>query len=102
MIRVTVKTCGATVTVDGETAKDAIREAAFFQSLPEECPVCSSGLRFDYRVAQEYKYFELLCERGHKHQLGQHRDGEGLFYNAQKPWQEFDPDLREWVEARGE
>ena len=26
---------------------------------------------------------------------------EGLLTTVSKPWQQFDPDLREWVEAKG-
>jgi hypothetical protein len=78
------------IEVSAETAKQAIKESAFFQSLPSTCPVCDSLLKFTHRTPQDFEFFGLECtgEDHHSINFGQNKDGQGLYYKYDK-WQSF-------------
>lgn len=59
-------TPNVTAEVEG-TIEEVLREAAFFQSIPHECPICQSALRLTYRTPKNrggvtLNYFGLLCD----------------------------------------
>jgi len=85
------------VAVEGDDAREILKELAFWQSLPTACPVCGAGTRLVYErvtskkqnsYGKEFDYYRLRClgEPRHEVTLGVYQDGGGLFYPESKPW----------------
>ncbi len=84
------------VKVSAESTETAIEEAAFWSSLPPQCPVCGSGLGFRHRAGRgklppfkAYDYKELVClgvPTSHYVQLHKKMDQSGLYYIPEDPW----------------
>jgi hypothetical protein len=79
------------IEVSAETAKQAIKESAFFQSLPSTCPVCDSLLKFTHRTPQDFEFFGLECtgEDHHSTNFGQNKNGKDLFYKYSDKWTSY-------------
>lgn len=75
----------------GDTAKEAIEQIAFFQTLPGECPVCQSPVKFTYRTPQSYTYYGLECAGPDHHAVnfGQSKDEKTLYYKHAEAWTSF-------------
>jgi hypothetical protein len=71
-----------TVTLEAPSPKELIQQLSFYSQLPQECPVCGSGLAFSYREAQGYKFWSLVCSGKPQHEatFGQYKADGGLFY----------------------
>lgn len=85
-----------TIEVTGESAQDIFREGAFFNDLPNTCPVCGADLRLQYRSPQGYEYYEVVCKgekKIHKAKTGEHKEnlGRGLYYARASAWEELVP-----------
>lgn len=90
MVKMTITVPGeGLVEIEATDTKAVIEEASFWQSLPRECPVCRSELRFFHFTPQKYVYYGLVCkgETPHKVNFGQHMDGGSLFYDKNKTWE---------------
>lgn len=72
-----------TFEIEVTTGKQAFEVVAAVQELFEEpaCGLCKSALiRCDVREFDNNKYFKLVCNAcGGQIDLGQHKDGKGLF-----------------------
>jgi hypothetical protein len=73
-----------TVTLEAPSPKELIQQLSFYSQLPQECPICSSGLAFSYRETQGYKFWSLVCsgEPQHESVFDQYKADGGLFYKA--------------------
>lgn len=78
-----------TVEISAETSQDVIRAAAFWQSIPIECPECKSPLVFDYQTPKTFKYYKLKCTgpTAHTTNLSERSDQSGMYYDNRKAWQ---------------
>lgn len=81
------------VELDGNDPRDIWPAAAFWFSLPTECPVCHSPLTFEYTTPKTFKYYKLKCQGPTPHcvNLGQRQDGGSLYYDRSKTWEVFQP-----------
>jgi hypothetical protein len=79
------------IEIDGQDAREIWPIAAFWQSLPTQCPVCRSTLSIEYRTPQSYKYYILKCSGtpAHSVNLGQRTDTNQLYFDRSKPWELF-------------
>lgn len=79
---------GATVEITGETAQKIIQQAAFWQAIPRQCPLCAASLAFTFRQPQEDPYYGLICAGSPAHEMnfGVHKAnrGGGLYYDEKK------------------
>lgn len=89
MQKLTLHTPTYTVEIAAEDERDIFKKAAFWLSLPTDCPVCGSSVVLDYRTPKTFKYYELKCTGtpAHKTNLGQPQDGGTLYLDASKPWE---------------
>lgn len=75
----------AQVTIQGQSAKELVKAAAFWASIPPDCPICGAEIFFTYRTPRDYEYFGLKC-RGtpaHETNFGEHKEeAKGLYYKA--------------------
>ena len=79
------------IEASGDTAKKAIEDIAFFQSLPNECPVCQSPVKFTFRTPQSYTFYGLECtgQDHHSTNFGQNKEGGTLFYKHAEAWTSY-------------
>jgi len=83
--------CGRfTVTVEGDTAADVIKEAELFAALPDKCPLCGSGVHLTFRSPQGFEFFGLACDGPTPHDttFGEQKQakGGGLYYKGANSW----------------
>ena len=78
------------VTVTGESVKEVIKNASFFTTLPQKCPLCDSAVHLNYRSPQTFHYYGLRCVGPtiHECNFGAHKEGETLFYKGTDSWHE--------------
>lgn len=81
------------VEVSGETPLDIFPTAAFWLSLPTQCPKCQADLILDYKTPKTFKYYVVRCvgETSHAVNLGQKQLDGSLYYDARKPWELWRP-----------
>jgi hypothetical protein len=85
---------GLTVEITGEHETELFKKAGFWLSLPKVCPLCGSGIRFDYRNPnKQYDYYMLVCTGPGRHEinLGEKTGSHDLYYDAKKTWGTFRP-----------
>lgn len=77
------------VEIAGDKSQDVIRIASFWDSLPGECPLCKSPVRFEYTTPQTYKYYKLKCTGPVPHgvALSERQDGSGMYLDRSKAWE---------------
>jgi hypothetical protein len=77
------------ISIEGDKAQDLIRNAAFWQSIPDKCGICAASLVFDYQTPQTYKYYKLKCTGPTPHtvNLSERSDHSGMYFDARKPWE---------------
>lgn len=80
---------GGSLEIVGDDQKALIREAAFWQGIPETCPVDGSPVRFEYRNPQGYDYYMLVSESGYEYKFGIKQDDHTLFPHGK--WTYYDP-----------
>lgn len=87
-------------TVTGSSIREAIKKAQVFAEIPDACPVCGLGTRLEYRVAQDYEFYEVRCEgqvsngslEFHVSQLGVFKDDpRELYYKQSEEWNTIRP-----------
>lgn len=78
------------VTVTGENVKEVIKNASFFTTLPQKCPLCDSAVHLNYRSPKEFHYYGLRCvgPTTHECNFGAHKEGGTLFYKGTDSWHE--------------
>jgi hypothetical protein len=86
-MEVTLPVLGASMTIKMQfgNEREMIEAVAFFQSLPELCPVCDAPLVFQHRSPQDNDYYGLVCTGSPRHEtdFGQPKDkGKILYYKA--------------------
>jgi hypothetical protein len=54
---------------DAASEKDMFRLAAFFHSIPDDCPICRSPVIFQYRNPGEDEFWGLICKGSPKHEI---------------------------------
>jgi hypothetical protein len=83
---------GFAVEATFSSVKEMIEQAAFFGSLPTECPVCGASVFFDYYVTKEkqFKYYGMRCTSlpAHQTQFGQNKNMVDVFYKGPDSWKE--------------
>ncbi len=86
MLEANFKSLGGKVTIKvvGEDTKDLFRQLAAAQEVFDAdyaCGCCNSvHLRYNYRVADSFSFYELKCiDCGAALSFGQRKDGSGLF-----------------------
>ncbi len=77
------------IEIQGDESQDVIRIAAFWQSIPNQCPVCQASLVFEYSTPQIYKYYKLKCtgQTPHTVNLSERTDKTGMYFDNRKPWE---------------
>lgn len=93
-----------TIEVSAEHETELIKKAAFYLSLPKECPKCKQALIFNYRTPQTFEYYELKCigTPSHSFNLGESKGTHDLYYDPQNPkkqWNEYNPNRTNEPEA---
>jgi hypothetical protein len=81
-----------TIEIDGNNAKEIIVQAAFWNSLPHECPLCNAPVQLFHRDPQDNDYYGLKCtgERPHQTNFGIYKElSKGLFYKGDKSWTDW-------------
>lgn len=86
----------ATVTVRSDDQRELVEAAAFFQELPQQCPVCKATVVFTARHPQSFNYYGLRCtgRPAHESTFGVKKEGGALFYKASEPWTAWQPGSR--------
>lgn len=89
------------VTVRSDDQRDLIEAAAFFQELPQACPVCKAPVVFTARHPQSFNYYGLRCtgRPAHESTFGVKKEGGALFYKASEPWTSWQPGNRPEAES---
>lgn len=69
------------IEIENSDSKELIKEASFWQELPDVCAVCGENVRLFYRSPQDNDYFGLVCTGKTRHEtnFGQLKKG-GLYY----------------------
>jgi hypothetical protein len=80
-----------TIEIDGNDAREIWPAAAFWNSLPTICPLCSAELTLEFKTPKTYKYYVLKCTgpTPHSVNLGQKVDGGTLYFDRSKDWEVF-------------
>lgn len=83
---------GGKITIQSNDDKELFKKAAFWQSLPTECPIDGSAVRLEHRNPSDYDYYSVVSTGQVKYEfkLGQHQTGGTLF--AKNQWTYFNPD----------
>lgn len=94
----------ARVEVRGDSQREVVEMAAFFQELPTACPVCEAPVQFTARHPQGYDYYGMRCtgRPAHETTFGAHREGGTLYYKASEPWVVWQPGVRAEDDRAGE
>jgi hypothetical protein len=93
MIELVINKKTHVIKIQGDNAKDVIKQAAFFEELPTGCPECGANVRFTYRVPDGNEFYGLICEGkvSHETTFGIYKDSKrGLFYKPNVRWQHFE------------
>ena len=89
MVKLRIKLAGiGEVLVEGDDAKQVVQEAAFWNELPQVCPICGAQVRLSYRHPQDYHFYGMIClgEVEHESTFGQHKKDGKLFYKGDRSW----------------
>jgi hypothetical protein len=97
------------VKVSAETSEEAIAEAAFWSSLPNDCPKCGAGLGFRHRDGRgkasnkPYDYKELICKGSPQHYVQLHKNlppKTSMYYLPEEEWQIVPKSLGGFVDVQ--
>lgn len=79
------------VEISGNDPLEIFPAAAFWLSLPTQCPKCQAPLVLEYTTPQTYKYYKLKCTGPTPHavNLGQKQIDSSLYYDRAKTWETF-------------
>lgn len=93
MQKITINLPLFSISIDGDSGLDLIPAAAFWLSLPTNCPECAKPLIFDFSTPKGYKYYKLKCTGTPPHcvNLGKKQGDGSLYYDASKHWELFRP-----------
>lgn len=94
MQKITVNLPEFSIEITGEHEAELIKRAAFWQSIPAACPICSAGLIFVYRNPKGFDYYELKCTGPKPHSVNfgtSNNERKTLYYDPKKPWVDFIP-----------
>lgn len=82
------------VEIEAEHETDLFKKAAFWLSLPANCPICKSSLILDYRTPKTFEYYDLKCQgpRPHTVSLGESKGTHDLYFDSKKTWTEAGSD----------
>lgn len=103
---------GLVVEITGDDNKELIKDAEFWGSLPNACPICGASLRFTHRKPGKDEFHGLECSGPvtHETSFGKRQDEEQTLYykgtapykNPTKPnepaafpWKAYDPERNE-------
>lgn len=85
--------CDVQITLATTDTKDAIRQMQFWNSIPDQCPVCQSSLVFHHYTAQSFDFWGMRCtnpEERHQLNFHEYKEGKGFFL---KDRERIDPAL---------
>jgi len=93
MQTLTLNIPGGSIRISGDHETEIIKKAAFWQSIPEFCPICKSALRFNYRTPQTFEYYELVCSGSPEHSInfGEKKGTHDLYFDNKKSWKAYNP-----------
>lgn len=94
MIKVTIHKKRYDIEVSGDSIKEVLEKVAFFDELPNVCPVdgCKQPVRFAVRKPDDFSYYGMICAAGHETTFGVYqKDSRELYYKPHEPWRKFDP-----------
>lgn len=103
MFKLQISVPGGSLEITGDKQKDIIKQAAFFQSLPQICPVDGSPAVFHFKQPDDFEYFGLVSTgegRRYEYKCGQHRDGHTLFAKDQWVFWDGQREIVVWEAGR--
>lgn len=91
MQKITIQGPTYEITIEADNERELIKQAAFWQSIPPECPICHAPLTLNYRTPQTFEYYELKCTGNPSHSVnfGEAKNTHNLYFDAKKQWKTF-------------
>lgn len=88
--------------IDCDTPADAVKEMSLYQEIlsEEKCGRMDCGsteVRFEHRLAQGYDFYGMTCMKCRARiDLGQIKEGDGMWFKRKLPNGEYDKDHNGW------